>query len=112
MAAAERMRELGYVDAVAVPGGPDGGIDVRASRAVGQVKWQQMQVGRPQLQNLYGARAGDSTKEMWFFAKGNYSTLAVRYADQVGMLLFQLNFVGQLAAVNDLAAMKLASHGP
>lgn len=66
--AAQQMRALGYSDAVAVPGGPDGGIDVRSSRAVAQVKWRAGQVGRPEVQRLYGARAHEQHKEMWFFA--------------------------------------------
>ncbi len=46
------MRRWGYEDAAAAPGGPDGGVDVRSSRALGQVKYQAVLVGRPELQRL------------------------------------------------------------
>ena len=105
--AAARMRELGYHDAVAVPAGPDGGIDVRSTHAVGQVKFRGASASRPELQNLYGARGTSHEKEMWFFAASGYTKSAVDYADSVGMLLFTYEPTGELSSANSHAYAKL-----
>ncbi|MFF6835213.1 restriction endonuclease [Streptomyces sp. NPDC012438] len=65
--AARWMRHWGYADATASPGGPDSGIDVHATGALGQVKYQAAQVGRPELQRFVGARPKNSTAQLIFF---------------------------------------------
>lgn len=60
--AADKMKSWGFTDAVATTGGTDGGIDVRSSRALAQVKWKGGAAGRPEMQQLYGVR-GTDTKE-------------------------------------------------
>ena len=45
--AAEWMRTHGYPDATLTGGSSDQGIDVSASGALAQVKWEASQVGRP-----------------------------------------------------------------
>lgn len=100
--AAEVMRSWGYEDAVATTGGADGGIDVRSSRALAQVKWKGGVTGRPDVQNLYGAR-GNGTQRLFFFSASGYSDQAVAYADDVGIGLFTYDPSGVVEAVNSVA---------
>ena len=95
------MREWGFTDAVATTGGADGGIDVRSSRALAQVKWRGGLAGRPDLQKLYGARGADTSKALLFFAASGYSKAALDYAKDVGMSLYIYDPVGTVTAVND-----------
>jgi len=55
-AAASHMRRMGYAGVKLTTGGADGGVDVRASGAMAQVKFEAKPVGRPALQRLVGAR--------------------------------------------------------
>lgn len=105
--AAARMRELGFVDARATGHGPDGGIDVRASNALAQVKWKGAQTGRPELQNLYGARGLHHDKQLLFFTASGYSKDAIYYANMVGIALFTYDPTGALTSHNDLARRML-----
>lgn len=98
--AAEKMRLWGFPDAIATTGGADGGIDVRSSAALAQVKWKGGVAGRPDLQRLYGARGSDTGKFMLFFAASGYSKQAVDYANQVGMALYTYDPLGEVSAVN------------
>ena len=81
------MRSWGYLDAVATTGGADGGIDVRSSRALTQVKRKGGVAGSPDMNRQFGARGNDTTKQLFFFAASDYSKAAVQYADQVGIAL-------------------------
>src|ERR1700730_13015875 len=101
--AAVQKRALGYSDAQVTSRGADGGIDVRATGAVAQVKWQGAQVGRPELQRLCGARGTMSAPQMFFFTASSYSTKAVEYADEVQMALFTYDPTGFLTPVNAIA---------
>ncbi|GAA1053909.1 restriction endonuclease [Dietzia natronolimnaea] len=108
--AALRMREFGYSDAVAGGGGADGGIDVRSSRALAQVKWKGGVTGRPDCQKLVGAR-GTGTEQLFFFSASGYSAQAIEYADQVGMALYTYDPVGAAEAVNPAARRVLERAG-
>ncbi|ASR54191.1 restriction endonuclease [Cellulomonas sp. PSBB021] len=105
--AAHTLRAFGHTDAARTPTGPDGGIDVRASRALAQVKFRASQTGRPDLQRLVGAAAHQRHAELFFFSGAGFSTKAVEYADQVGVALFTFDLAGTLTPVND-AATRLA----
>ncbi|WP_372341886.1 restriction endonuclease [Nocardia sp. CC227C] len=94
---------MGYQDAAVTGPGSDGGIDVAAADAVAQVKWQGAQVGRPELQRLFGARGKHADKQMLFFAATTYSARAVEYADDVDMALFTYDPLGALDPVNNAA---------
>lgn len=101
--AAEVMKAWGFGDAVATTGGADGGIDVRSKRALAQVKWRGGLVGRPEVQQLYGAR-GNGDELLFFFAASGYSEQAVKYADQVGVSLFTYDPIGLCAPANVTAS--------
>lgn len=101
---AERhMRMWGYFDAVATTGGADGGIDVRSNRALAQVKFRGSRAGRPDVQRLVGAAAGDSTKVLLFFDYRGYSPQAVQYANQMGVGLYVYDTSGVVKPVNQSA---------
>ncbi|MFJ4538121.1 restriction endonuclease [Streptomyces tibetensis] len=101
--AARWMRHWGFADATARPGGPDSGIDVRATGALGQVKYQAAQVGRPELQRFVGARPYGSTAQLIFFTGSNYAATAVAYAREWNIALFTYRLDGAMTPVNDSA---------
>ena len=100
--ARDLMRSWGYLDAVATTGGSDGGIDVRSSRALAQVKWKSGVTGRPDVQNLVGAR-GNGTEQLIFFSASSYSKQAIEYADQMNVALFTYDPTGAAEPVNPAA---------
>ncbi|MEU9575044.1 restriction endonuclease [Streptomyces massasporeus] len=101
--AARWMRHWGYTDATAHPGGPDSGIDVRATGALGQVKYQAAQVGRPELQRFVGARPHGSAAQLIFFTGSNYASTALAYAQERNIALFTYRLDGAMTPVNDAA---------
>ncbi|WP_079062638.1 restriction endonuclease [Peterkaempfera griseoplana] len=101
--AAAWMRHWGHRDAQAKPGGADGGIDVRSRSALGQVKYQAAAVGRPELQNLFGARGHDMRKQLFFFTGSSYAATAVEYADRNDIALFVYALDGRMRPVNGTA---------
>ncbi|MBB1013026.1 restriction endonuclease [Dietzia kunjamensis] len=102
--AAGIMRDhLGFKDARVTTASGDGGVDVVAKQAVAQVKHWGSQVGRPAIQQLYGARGIDHSKKMIFFCSGGYSRQAVAYADEVGVALFTFDATGGYEAINESA---------
>lgn len=100
--AARVMRSWGFLDAVATTGGADGGIDVRSSAALAQVKWRTGATGRPEIQQLVGAK-GSGRQKLFFFSKSGYTRQAVEYADQMVVALFVIDAVGGVQAVNPSA---------
>lgn len=108
---AERaFKNWGFNDAIATTGGADGGIDVRSSRALAQVKWKGGVTGSPDVQRLMGAR-GNGTQQLFFFAASGYSDQAVKYADEVGMMLMTYDPLGAVEGVNQPAKQFLATVG-
>lgn len=104
MNAAGWMRQLGYLDARVTQRGADHGLDVVSSQAVAQVKWQTARVGRPALQNLFGARGHRNHLQMLFFSSSGYSRQAVFWANEHGVALFHFDgFHGALTPVNQMA---------
>ncbi len=97
--AAKAMRSWGFVDAVATTGGADGGLDVRSARALAQVKWRSGKTGRPEVQQLYGARAAGN-HQLFFFSKSGYTNEARAYAESVGVALFVIDAAGGVVAAN------------
>lgn len=106
--AASKMRDWGFTDAAATTGGADGGVDVRSSRALAQVKWRGGVVGRPDIQRLYGAREGDGSKALFFFSASGYSKEAVDYAERTGVGLYLYDPLGAVTQVAGPRAMPAA----
>ena len=91
-------------------GGADGGIDVRSTRALAQVKYLAAAVGRPDLQRLAGAGAGEPGKQLFFFSGSDYTPTALEYADLTGIALFSYGLDGSMSPVN--AAARQAAQLP
>lgn len=100
------MRQIGFADAKPTSSGRDGGIDVKATGAVAQVKMQWKPVGRPVLQQLHGAARG---RKEFFFSLQGYSDAARRWGDEVGMALFRFDVEGRFSPVNKRAKDALAA---
>ena len=102
-AAADWMRFFGFADANPTPPGADGGVDVRSTAAVAQVKAHMTPVGRPDLQRLHGVAVSEGRKGL-FFSLMYYSPQALAWADEVGMALFRFDYSGEPEPMNDAAA--------
>ncbi|MFJ4233765.1 restriction endonuclease [Cellulosimicrobium cellulans] len=98
--AAVHLRGLGYDDAVRTPTGPDGGVDVRSSRALAQVKQTATQVGRPDVQRLVGARGREHHLDLVFYSAVGYSRPAIEYGEHMGVALFVYDAAGEVTAAN------------
>lgn len=107
--AARLLREWGFPDARTPGEGPDGGIDVRATGALAQVKYRAGLTGRPEVQKLFGAR-GTGDEQLFFFTATGYSDQAVEYADEVGIALFVYDPTGKAEAVNKSARAFASGH--
>jgi hypothetical protein len=101
--AATWMRHWGHTDAAVTMGGADGGVDVRSSGVLAQVKYRAAAVGRPDLQLLAGAGACEPGKRLYFFSGSDYAATALEYADQTGMALFAYALDGSMEPVNEVA---------
>ncbi|MFI6100827.1 restriction endonuclease [Lentzea sp. NPDC051213] len=102
--AAAWMRHFGYRGVQLTASGADGGVDVCAYGALAQVKFEARQVGRPQLQNLVGARGRDYAAELLFFTGAGYTNTAVVYADDMNIALFTYLLDGAVIPTNAAAA--------
>ncbi|MGY0502192.1 HipA domain-containing protein [Nocardia sp. FBN12] len=102
--AAARMQELGFVDAEVTAAGADGGVDIRATTALAQVKWRGAAVSRNEVQKLFGARGSAFYKRLLFFAASEYSMHAIAYADEHRIALFIYEPNGALVPRNHTAA--------
>jgi hypothetical protein len=103
------MRHWGYRNVSLTSAGTDQGIDVRATGAVAQVKFEAKQVGRPQLQNLVGARGRNSHLKLLFFTGAGYSRHAIEYASEMDIALFTYALDGQMIAQSPAAKMITSS---
>lgn len=85
---------------MAKPGDADGGVDIRTTRALAQVKYQAFNVGRPELQKLFGARGHASEKQLIFFTGSDYASTAVAYGNEHDIALFRYDVDGSMMAIN------------
>ncbi len=98
--AAVWMRFWGFADAHVTEAGSDGGVDVRASGALAQVKREARPVGRPALQRLVGARGRDVSLHLLFFSSSGYSQAATQYAAELGIALYTYDGAGRVSVHN------------
>lgn len=107
--AAEHMRRSGFPDARRTPDGADAGIDVIATRAVAQVKYQAVAVGGPAIQQLRGAAHG--IEHALFYASSGYTAAAFAAANATDVALFTFTTANEVIAVN-AAARVVVNRGP
>lgn len=103
--AAEVLRALGYHDARVTTSGADGGVDVRSSRALAQVKMEGLPTGRPAVQNIFGI-ATHEQKSAIFFSLAGYTAQAMKWASDAGVACYEFGFDGSIEA-RTRAARKL-----
>jgi hypothetical protein len=106
LAAADFMQWLGFLDAQATPVGPDGGVDIWSSDAIGQVKDYGKPIGRPEIQQHLGVAIGEGDKLPIFFARSGYTNQALEWADERDMPLYAFDLAGSYQPSN-LAAQRL-----
>ncbi|WP_181420321.1 restriction endonuclease [Curtobacterium sp. MCBD17_023] len=114
--AAAWLEWLGFRGAEATTYSGDGGIDVRQAEWAAQVKnyASSRTVGRPEVQNLFGAASAESRRGA-FFTSGSYTSHAVDFADRTGVALFRYDAVagtirGANGAARSLVATASAAH--
>lgn len=101
--AAQWMRGNGFSDARQQSGNHDGGVDVRAGKALAQVKHHAHPVGRPALQALVGARML-GTQDLLFFSLSGYTQGAIQYAGDMSIALFTYDaYSGAVRPLNRVA---------
>ena len=90
---AEWMKKAGFSNVERTPKGPDGGIDVIASDAVGQAKFHPSQkVTGESVRALVGSKVERKKKRALFFHYGpGYTPDAIEAARNTGVELYQLN---------------------
>lgn len=99
--AAWHMKQLGFEDALVTPAGPDGGIDVTASAAAGQVKHYASPIGAPVVQQLRGAALGKDWALV--YSRSGFTRSAAQFADEAKVGLFSYNDSGTVMPVSDAA---------
>jgi hypothetical protein len=87
---AEWMRWLGWDDAKAMPVGPDEGIDVQATGALGQAKHWDHQVGIEEVQRHNGVCDGIQKYGRVFLSKSGYTPQAIKWANDRDLPLFEM----------------------
>ena len=107
--AADWMHWMGFSDARLTVGGPDEGVDVLASAAVAQVKFEGALTGRPAVQSLYGV-ATSLCRTGMFFSLAGWTAEAKQWADLVEVALFRFTHDGSVTPDN-LAAERLFTPG-
>ena len=86
----EWMVHWGFHDAEATPIGPDGGFDVKSSRAAAQVKFRGQPTPLDQINSFHGACDSEYEFEI-FVSKSGFTKPALDAANRFGMALFQLD---------------------
>jgi len=105
--AAKWMIYWGYFDAKATPVGPDGGLDVIASRAVAQVKYRSVKTSRTEINEFHGSAEGSDKDELYFSLSG-YTQQALDRANEKSIALFAFNDDGIPKPIN-AEAKKISS---
>ncbi|WP_418058084.1 restriction endonuclease [Pimelobacter simplex] len=103
--AALALRRFGYLDAQVTESGSDGGIDVRATGLLAQVKYTSRPVGRPVIQQLLGAADG---LPVACFALSGYTQQALTFSADRGISLFTIELPHTVKPAN-LNARELAT---
>ncbi|MCH8562034.1 restriction endonuclease [Nesterenkonia sp. YGD6] len=106
--AAEWIEWMGWDDVSVTVTTGDSGIDIVGKssvlgKIVAQVKLEGRPTGRPALQGLRGAAAGESATHWMFFSAAGYTRAAAEWGDQVDRALFQFSRDGRIEPMNEQA---------
>jgi hypothetical protein len=101
-AACEWLRWMGFDDARLTRNGADGGIDVRGSRVVAQVKAESVPSGPERIRALFGVAAHEN-RQAAFFSWAGYTRQATIEARHMGVSLFTLDRLGRAVPLNEWA---------
>jgi tetratricopeptide (TPR) repeat protein len=97
------MRYFGFVDAVCnSKKGPDGGVDIRSSRAIAQVKFHGAKTPRTELQLLHSNMKIEG-KIGLFFSLSGYRQPAIDFANAQSIAIFQFDLQGVPQPMNSHA---------
>lgn len=99
------IRGLGFGNVRRAGAGADGGIDVKGTGIVAQVKMTALPVGRPVLQQLVGA--APATLHRACYSTSGYTKDAYLYAREQGLALFRIEDTGAIQPLNDVATRLL-----
>lgn len=92
---------LGYPDATKTRNTKDGGVDIRSSEIVAQVKFQELPVGVKPIRELFGLASSEG-KAALFFSYNGYSREAVAEAKKFKVQLWIVRpFEGKIYRPND-----------
>ena len=100
--AKEVLASLGYLGVSVTPPGADGGVDARGKDVVAQVKLEGTKTGSPKLQALSGI-ASHEKRQAVFFSLAGYSSEAVKWANDTGMILIEFDYGGGVVPVSEAA---------
>lgn len=98
-ATARWLRKAGCRRVVMTKAGADGGLDVITADWAVQVKHTAKRVGRPAVQQLVGA-ALTVERSAALFSTSGFSAPAIEYAEQHQVALFELDYWGRAAGIN------------
>lgn len=97
--AALHLRWLGFRDATITPQGPDGGVDVRGTGVLAQVKAEMKPVRVQVVQPTYGIARHEDCRAV-VFALSGFTEPAALWASTAKVPLFQFDLMGRAAPVN------------
>lgn len=96
------MQDNGFPDAHLTSRGPDGGVDVRSSHAIAQVKADMAPIGAEAIQRLVGIANVDGCKPL-FFSLAGYTRSARDFAERAQVPLFGFDYQSEVEALNQYA---------
>lgn len=107
LAARDWLRSVGFADARLTSAGPDGGVDVRSSSLVAQVKAEMKPTGLGVVQRTYGIAQAEGCKAACFALNG-FTQEAKQWASRQEVALFVFDYEGDVEPFN-FAASRLAA---
>jgi tetratricopeptide (TPR) repeat protein len=105
--AQEWMIYFGFSDSKVTRVGPDNGIDIISSKAIGQVKFKGVKTPREDIKMLHSDTITNGRRGI-FFSLSGYAKTAITFADQVDIALFEFDYQGVPQPVNQSARYLLA----
>jgi hypothetical protein len=103
------LRWFGFADCELTSRGRDGGVDVRGTHVLAQVKAESVPTPAERIRELSGIAAHEGRTAV-FFSWGGYTSQAVKEAAAMGVALFAIDHAGQVSALNGHASALERQH--